>query len=671
MKSRFTIAAIAAAFALTTPLMAQDDLTAQTVRNKTVAQIAPGPFAPSFDSLDGYQCPQWFRDAKFGIWSHWGPQAVPMMGDWYARRMYEQGGDAYEQHVKDYGPPSKSGYKDIIPLWKAEQWQPEQLMDLYVKAGAHYFVSMGVHHDNFDLWNSKFQPRWNATKIGPQRDIVGEWQRAAKKRGLPFGVSEHLGASFNWFQVAHQSDKTGPLAGVPYDGADPQWQDLYHRPSAPDDKGWLTTNAANHREWFNRIKDLIDKYQPDLLYSDSGFPFADDAGLPLVAHFYNANMRRNNGRLTAVYNCKQSSDGRWVQDLERGVKDGINPEPWQTDTSIGDWYYRRNDRYKTPATVIQMLCDIVSKNGNLLLNIVQRPDGGLDAEPRRILDELALWMPINGEAIFGTCPWTVFGEGAPSVSSGNFNEDKLNYSAQDIRFTTKNGALYAIMLGWPEDKRAVIKALALDSPGIVRGPNQVSLLGYNGKLKWTRTAAGLEIELPDKAPTQHAVVFKISGVQSANLDDAARKKWMKVLLPPPDQTVAPDKDGVLNLSASKADMHGEQVNVEGAEGKLNIGFWDKPGEWVSWDKVKIEKPGKYRVSAEIAAINDRAQLTVKIAGQTLNLKAINTGAWTKYQIVEIGEVNFAQAGTMAIEVRPNAQDWHAINLRGLRLVPVP
>ena len=670
MKSHFAIGAIAATFALTTPLMAQDDITPQTVRAANVKEIASGPFAPSFDALDGYQCPQWFRDAKFGIWSHWGPQAVPMMGDWYARRMYEQGGDAYEQHLKDYGHPSKSGYKDIIPLWKAEQWQPEQLMDLYVKAGAHYFVSMAVHHDNFDLWNSKFQPRWNATKIGPQRDIVGEWQKAAKKRGLPFGVSEHLGASFNWFQISHQADKTGPLAGVAYDGADPQWQDLYHRPSAPDDKGWLTTDAANHQEWFNRIKDLIDKYQPDLLYSDSGFPFAEDAGLPLVAHFYNANMQRNNGKLTAVYNCKQSSEGRWVQDLERGVMDGINPQPWQTDTSIGDWYYRRNDHYKTPATVIHMLCDIVSKNGNLLLNIVQRPDGGLDPQPRRILDELALWMPINGEAIFGTRPWTVFGEGAPAIQGGMFNESKLNYSSQDIRFTTKNGALYAIMLGWPDDKRAVIKALALDAPGITRGPHQVSLLGYNGELKWTRTAQGLEIQLPEKAPTQHAVVFKISGVQNANLDDAARKKWLQVLLPPPDQTVAPDKDGVLKLSVDKADLHGEKLNLEGPDNRRNIGFWDNASDWVSWDKVKIERAGKYRVSAEIAAVNDSAQLMVKIAGQTLNLKAINTGDWTKYQIVELGEINIAQAGTIAVEMRPNAQDWHAVNVRGLRLTPV-
>ena len=180
--------------------------------------IADGPFKPTMYSLQQYQCPEWFRDAKFGIWAHWGPQAVPMEGDWYARKIYEQGSDDYNYHLAHYGHPSKFGYKDIIPLWKAEKWDPDRLMSLYKKAGAQYFVSMGSHHDNFFLWNSKLN-RWNAVNMGPHRDVVGEWQKAAQKYGLHFGVSEHLGASFTWFQDSHGSDKTGPLTGVPYDGA--------------------------------------------------------------------------------------------------------------------------------------------------------------------------------------------------------------------------------------------------------------------------------------------------------------------------------------------------------------------------------------------------------------------------------------------------------------------
>jgi alpha-L-fucosidase len=188
--------------------------------------IAKGSFTPDWESLKRYECPEWFRDAKFGIWAHWGPQCVPMVGDWYAKNMYVPGArrDQYEYHVKTYGHPSKFGYKEIIPMWKAEKFDPDRLMQLYKAAGARYFVSMGVHHDNFDLWNSKHH-RGNAVQMGPQRDIVGDWQKAARKYGLRFGVSEHLGASFAWFQTSHGSDKTGPLAGVPSDGANPKWED--------------------------------------------------------------------------------------------------------------------------------------------------------------------------------------------------------------------------------------------------------------------------------------------------------------------------------------------------------------------------------------------------------------------------------------------------------------
>ena len=215
--------------------------------------IAEGPFKPDFESLKQYQCPEWFRDAKFGIWAHWGPQAVPMDGDWYARGMYEEGNGHYKHHLANYGHPSEHGYKDIIPLWKAEKWDPDRLMGLYKKAGARYFVSMGSHHDNFFLWDSKIHG-WNAVKMGPKRDVVGDWQKAAKKYGLRFGVSEHLGASFTWFQSAHRADKKGPKAGVPYDGADPKYQELYHFPAQPNDKGWYSTDPA-------LASDLVQQHQ--------------------------------------------------------------------------------------------------------------------------------------------------------------------------------------------------------------------------------------------------------------------------------------------------------------------------------------------------------------------------------------------------------------------------
>ena len=285
--------------------------------------IADGPFKPTDESFKQYRYPDWFRDAKFGIWAHWGPQAVPRQGDWYARNMYIQGSAQNKYHVATYGHPTKFGYKDIIPLWKAEKWDPEKLMALYKKAGAKYFVSMGVHHDDFYLWNSKVH-RWNAVEMGPHKDVVGLWQQAAKKNGLKFGVSEHLGASFTWYQPSHRADTGGIYKGVPYDGADPKYQDLYHPKADANDKGWLTINPDRQRDWLKSIEELTNTYHPDLLYSDSQFPFGD-IGRTMLANFYNDNLSYNKGNMTAVYNAKQASKGMWVQDLERGVQDEISP----------------------------------------------------------------------------------------------------------------------------------------------------------------------------------------------------------------------------------------------------------------------------------------------------------------------------------------------------------
>jgi alpha-L-fucosidase len=295
-----------------------------------VATGAEGSFTPDWESLKRYECPEWFRDAKFGIWAHWGPQCVPMVGDWYAKNMYVPGArrDQYEYHVKTYGHPSKVGFKDIIPQWKAEKFDPERLMALYKAAGARYFVSMGVHHDNFDLWDSKHH-RWNAVQMGPQRDIVGAWQEAAREQGLRFGVSEHLGASFTWFQTSHGSDKTGPLAGVPYDGADPKWEELYHWPAAPGDTAWYSTDTRWHQQWFARIKDLVDHYQPDLLYSDGAVPF-DAVGRSLLAHYYNTNIAGHQGRLEAVYCLKDSGH------FEDFTAPSVSPNPKQARRSFSE-----------------------------------------------------------------------------------------------------------------------------------------------------------------------------------------------------------------------------------------------------------------------------------------------------------------------------------------------
>jgi len=479
--------------------------------------IAAGPFQPTMASLTNYSCPDWFRDAKFGIWAHWGPQAVPMDGDWYARQMYEPGSKHYSYHTNHYGHPSEFGYKDIIPLWKAEKWDPDRLMQLYKKAGAKYFVSMGSHHDNFFLWNSKLH-RWNAVNMGPHRDVVGDWQKAARKYGLRFGVSEHLGASFTWFQSSHRADKDGPKAGVPYDGANSNYWDLYHFPAEPGDKDWYSTNPKWQQQWYEEIKELVDNYHPDLLYSDGGVAFGQShlVGLSMIAHLYNQDAARHGGKVEAIYNCKQKSEGRWVEDLERGIMPNIDPYPWQTDTSIGDWFYDRNWKFRPVSWVIHMLVDNVSKNGNLLLNIVQRPDGSLDPEVETMLSQLADWNAIHSEAIFGTRPWLVYGESSVKVKGGSFKED-FKYNAREIRFTTKGATLYAIALGWPEDGQLTVRSLAKPAGEDVNNISSVSLLGCDDKLEWKQSAEGLIVKLPAKRVSEFTAALKIAGGNLKNI----------------------------------------------------------------------------------------------------------------------------------------------------------
>jgi alpha-L-fucosidase len=482
--------------------------------------LASGPFKGTAESLKQFQCPDWFRDGKFGIWAHWGPQAVPGDGDWYAREMYlnekRYGHQAYQSHLKIYGPPSKVGYKDILPLWKAEKWDPDRLMALYKAAGAHYFVAQAVHHDNFDNWNSKYQ-KWNSVNIGPHKDMVGIWQAAAKKLGLPFGVSEHLGHSFTFMQSSHGSDKTGPFAGIPYDGANPAYWDLYQLPAEPGDTGWYSKDPRWAQEWYARIYDLVSTYKPDLLYSDGGLPFGE-AGRNIVAQLYNLSIQNHDGKQEAVYCCKKNYnktdfiDGTCVQDLEGGIMKDIQPFPWQTDTSTGEWFWVPNDRYRSSDNVIHTLADIVSKNGNLLLNVTLLPDGSLPPQMETLLQEMADWMKINGDAIFGTRPWTIFGEGPKGSKAGPVRGD-FKLAAQDMRFTSKGGDIYAITLGVPTGDVS-ISALAKGSPLVTGEPSSIALLGSDEKVQWSRTEHGIVISLPATLPCKSALCFKISGLTS-------------------------------------------------------------------------------------------------------------------------------------------------------------
>ena len=500
-----------------------------------------------------YRVPDWFRDAKFGIWAHWGPQCQPEFGDWYARLMYQQakpewmtGESPYEHHLKHYGHPSRTGFIDVIGQWKAERWRPEALLNRYVKAGARYFMVMGCHHDNLDLFASRHHA-WNSTRVGPKRDIVGTWEPLVRQAGLKFGVSNHSSHAWHWYQVAYDYDAEGPMRGRRYDaywlrkkhgrgkfweGLDPQ--ELYTGPyyvppagirsaaemSAWHDKRdgqWIEApppfNPAFVYRWLLRQNQLVDDYRPDLIYfDDTGLPLGQ-AGLDAVAHYYARAAEW--ARDVVVFGKKLEGIQRRaiVEDVERGWIDEIRPEPWQTDTCIGNWHYDRrlyeNGGYKSAKQVIQRLADVVSKNGNLLLNIPVRGDGTIDDKEERIVDEIAAWMARNGEAIFATRPWRRYGEGPTRPPAGMLNEGEAKpFTAGDIRFTRKGDTLYAICLEWPERESAIssLGGTALPNTSI----EHIELLG-GPSLQFRREAGALRVSIPPAERGALVPALKIRG----------------------------------------------------------------------------------------------------------------------------------------------------------------
>lgn len=503
-----------------------------------------GPFRPNWESLQAYRCPKWFRDAKFGMWAHWSPQSVPEQGDWYARGMYIQGSRQYEYHVKTYGHPSIFGYKDICHLWRAELWNPEEMIRLYRKTGAKYFVALANHHDNFDCWNSRHQP-WNSVNVGPKKDIVGTWEKAARAQGLRFGVTYHGTPGRVWKEfmpVRYGSDETGPLKGVPYDGvltkADGTgkwWQGMDPRQFNGDPHEKNAPCPGFVENFMLRVQDVIDQYNPDLLYFDDNCDWDFDAGAPdgrkldvwlgipeltppIMAYYYNANVRRNGGTLDAVFNIKnvpKPVSGTLVHDFEMSQAPGILPDPWQTDACIGGWHYSRwiyeNHKYRTPESMVHLLVDVVSKNGNLLLNIPLPGGGRPDDLEMDFLDKFGRWMNLNSEGIFETRPWKVFGEG-PTTGEGEKAYSALPaFVPGDIRFTARGDTLYAIALAWPQDGKLTIRSLARNGqyyPGEIA---RIGLVGSEPNLQWSRNADGVIIQLPATKPCDYAWVFRISG----------------------------------------------------------------------------------------------------------------------------------------------------------------
>lgn len=512
---------------------------------KADVPVATGQFSPEWESLDAWECPEWFKDAKFGIWAHWGPQCHAEAGDWYARFMYYDGSGQNNYHWNTFGDPAEFGLKELCNDWKAQNWDPERLVNLYKSVGARYFMALGNHHDNFDLWQSPYQ-EWNSVNVGPKKDLAKGWNEACKKAGLPFGISFHASHAWTWLEASQLYD--GNLTkedgvGKWWEGLDPQ--ELYAQ-NHEHSTGWMDSGTI-HSQWDwnngaslpseeykkkfqNRVLQFINDYQPDMIYfDDTAMPFYgcdDEIGKNILAHYYNWSAAQNNGAAEVVVTGKQLNSAQkrhMLWDVERGIPDRIQEQYWQTCTCIGSWHYDKgvynNNWYKSAQQVVCMLVDIVSKNGNLLLSVPVRSDGTIDDKEEKILADIKAWMDINSSSIYGTRPWKVCGEG-PMVESSNplsaqgFNEGN-NYSEKDVRYVQRNDTLYATILRWPSNASFTFKCLGKASEHYNGKVKRIELLGY-GDVEYTENVTGLTVVLPTERPNNIAPVFQITFVEGTD-----------------------------------------------------------------------------------------------------------------------------------------------------------
>jgi alpha-L-fucosidase len=471
-----------------------------------------GPFRPDWESLQNYKVPDWYMDAKFGIFIHWGVYSVPAFGsEWYPRMMYTEGSDEYKHHIATYGAQDKFGYKDFIPLFKAEKYDPVTWARLFKDAGARYVVPVFEHHDGFAMYDCGLSD-WTAIKMGPYRDLWGDLAKAVRAEGLHLGASSHR-VEHNFF--------LGVGRTIPSDVNDPQYAAFYgpaHRwleasQHTPLDNDFTFVSRAWTNDWLARSAEIVQKYHPDIMYFDwwIGQPSVREDLTRFASFYYNESLK--SGGPVGVINYKDFAmqEHSAVLDVERGQLAGIRPLYWQTDTSISNksWGYIQNDTFKSPEFVVHQLIDIVSKNGNLLLNIGPRSDGTIPEEVQRVLRDVGAWLKINGDAIYGTRAWKIYGEGPTKVTEGAFHDtDTQPYTAEDFRFTKKGDVLYAIELGWPSHREAVIHSLgsgATDHPRIAA----VALLGSDAKLAFDQRDDGLHIHLPEQNPGRYAYSFRI------------------------------------------------------------------------------------------------------------------------------------------------------------------
>ncbi|MBA7658401.1 hypothetical protein ES703_66352 [subsurface metagenome] len=473
-------------------------------------------YEPTWESLRTHTTPRWLQDAKFGIYTHWGVYSVPACGpngSWYPYNMYREGTEQYKYHVETYGPPSKFGYKDFIPMFKAEKFDAEEWAELFKKAGAQFAGPVGEHHDGFCMWDSQLTD-WNAMRMGPKKNVVGELENAIRAQGMRFMIALHHAENWwffpHWRKEFDTSDPQyvglyGPLHNQDWAREKPESQSLFQEWSLQDkpSKDFL-------EKWLAKIHEVIDKYQPDMLWFDFALGFVPEKyRRDFLAYYYNKEKEWGK-EVIVTYKDHHLVPGTAVVDLELGRMGELTYHDWITDTSVDDqgaWSYVQEAGFKTVKTLVHNLIDNVSKNGYLLLNVGPKPNGEIPKQAKECLLGIGKWLDVNKEAIYGTVPWIEYGEGPTQMKkTGPFSEQQeVEYTAQDIRFTAKGNVLYAICLGWPE-KQVTIKALKRLYESEI---SSVMMLGVNKELKWSITKDGLVVERPEEKPCGHAYVLKI------------------------------------------------------------------------------------------------------------------------------------------------------------------
>ena len=600
---------------------------------------AAGKWKPDWESLTQHEVPEWFKDAKLGIYAHLGLYCVPAFGtEWYPRKMYQVKDRVYKHHVETYGGPSEFGYKDFVPQFTLEKFDPAAWAELYRQAGARFAGPVAEHHDGFSMWASTVN-RWNVGNMGPKRDIAGELIAELRRRDIRIITSFHHAFNIQGYYTP----------GEGWDTADPQYGDLYGFPGVED-------RTLAHDRWLIKLKEVIDAYRPDQIWFDFGLAkVPDDYKQKMAAYYYNHEAGWDK-EVIITRKGDHLPEGVGALDIERGRMKGMGAELWQTDdsTARNSWSWVRGLDVKPTEEMVHELIDIVSKNGVLLLNVCPKADGTISPDQQTMLRELGRWLKVNGEAIYETRPWETFGEGPTRLAKGGSFLKAVTYTARDVRYTrSKNGkSLYAILMGWPTDE-VTLRFVQVDKAG----PGAtIELIGHDRALAYEindRKQPVIEMPslTPERRPCKYAFALKLVGFDLQASPEAA---FMS--------------DDAVTLSAEKAVLDGEQINTEQKNGRTNIGFWDNPAESVHW-LMSIRRPGLYRVRGEFAATNPTA-LRLRAGDRKLRVDVPRTGGWDRPRLVEMGRMRFETPGIVHVILEPaNAKSWSAVNVWQIQLAP--